>query len=143
MKSDYIKHGDCLELMKELPDESVDLILTDCPYKLVSGGCKGRHGGIFDESNIGIRSGKLFEHNNISFDEWLPELYRIVKPKTHTYIMINGRNLSVLQASAERAGFKLLNILIWEKNNATQNRYYMNKCEFILMLRKGGGAYNQ
>lgn len=28
MKS-YIKQGDCLELMKEIPDESVDLIVTD------------------------------------------------------------------------------------------------------------------
>ena len=27
-----IKQGDCLELMKELPDDSVDLILTDLPY---------------------------------------------------------------------------------------------------------------
>ena len=27
-----IKHGDCLELMKEIPDGSVDMILTDLPY---------------------------------------------------------------------------------------------------------------
>jgi DNA modification methylase len=31
MKS-YIKQGDCLELMKEIPDGSVDLILCDPPY---------------------------------------------------------------------------------------------------------------
>lgn len=28
----YIKQGDCLELMKEIPDKSVDLILCDLPY---------------------------------------------------------------------------------------------------------------
>lgn len=32
MNSNYIKHGDCLELMKEIPDESVDMILCDLPY---------------------------------------------------------------------------------------------------------------
>lgn len=28
----YIKQGDCLELMKEIPNKSVDLILCDLPY---------------------------------------------------------------------------------------------------------------
>lgn len=32
MEYDYIERGDCLELMKELPDKSVDLIITDPPY---------------------------------------------------------------------------------------------------------------
>ena len=27
-----LKHGDCLELMKEIPDGSVDMVLTDPPY---------------------------------------------------------------------------------------------------------------
>lgn len=29
---DYIKHGDCLELMNELPDKSIDMVLCDLPY---------------------------------------------------------------------------------------------------------------
>lgn len=33
MEYDYIKCGDCLELLKTIPDESVDLILCDLPYK--------------------------------------------------------------------------------------------------------------
>ena len=32
MEYDYIECGDSLELMKELPDESIDLIVTDPPY---------------------------------------------------------------------------------------------------------------
>lgn len=32
MELDYIKNGDCLELMKEFPDKSIDLIITDPPY---------------------------------------------------------------------------------------------------------------
>lgn len=27
-------HGDCLELMKDLPDKSIDMILCDLPYGL-------------------------------------------------------------------------------------------------------------
>lgn len=32
MKVDYIEQGDCLELMKEIPDASIDMILCDLPY---------------------------------------------------------------------------------------------------------------
>jgi len=32
MEFDYITQGDCLELMKEIPDGSVDMILCDLPY---------------------------------------------------------------------------------------------------------------
>ena len=32
MKIDYIQNGDCLELMKEFPDKSIDVIITDPPY---------------------------------------------------------------------------------------------------------------
>ncbi|MBV4172082.1 hypothetical protein [[Clostridium] innocuum] len=28
----YIKHGDCLEVMKDIPDKSIDMILCDLPY---------------------------------------------------------------------------------------------------------------
>ena len=37
MKVDYLEHGDCLELMKDIPDGSVDLILCDLPYGTVKG----------------------------------------------------------------------------------------------------------
>lgn len=33
----YIKKGDCLELMKEIPDKSIDLILCDLPYETLNG----------------------------------------------------------------------------------------------------------
>lgn len=33
--------GDCLNLIKSIEDCSVDCVVTDPPYKLTSGGCKG------------------------------------------------------------------------------------------------------
>ena len=32
-------NGDTKEVIKEIPDESIDLVVTDCPYHIVSGGC--------------------------------------------------------------------------------------------------------
>ena len=30
-----LRQGDCLELMKDIPDKSVDLVVTDPPYKII------------------------------------------------------------------------------------------------------------
>lgn len=38
MKTDFLEYGDCIELMLEIPDESIDLILSDPPYGLTA--CK-------------------------------------------------------------------------------------------------------
>ena len=134
-------NGNCLELMKDSPDESIDLVVTDPPYKLVSGGCTGKGSkattGCLNRNRNSVKQGKLFEHNDITFAEWIPEVFRVLKANTHCYIMVNGRNLSELQNECQKAGFVYQNLLVWNKGNVTPNKWYMNQCEFILMLRKG------
>lgn len=132
-----LRKGDCLEVMKTIPDNSIDLVVTDCPYKIVQGGCTNKAVILKCSTEQQLKKGTLFKENDIEFKDWLPDLYRILKQDTHCYIMINARNLKQLQQEAEKAGFKFQNILVWKKNNATPNRYYLNNCEFILMLRKG------
>lgn len=139
-------NGDCLDVLKNIPDESIDLVVTDCPYHIVKGGCtniprKDETGGILNRRNTFIRedvtNGKIFKNNDIEFDDWLPDVYRVLKDGTHCYIMINARNVKDLQVACEKVGFKFQNILIWNKGNATPNRYYLNAYEMILMLKKG------
>lgn len=141
-------NDDCLVALKEIPDESIDCVVTDCPYHIVQGGCTtglyGNPSGVLNhdytktnDDTEYTRQGKIFKHNDIKFEEWLPEVYRVLKQDTHCYIMVNARNLAELQTKAEKVGFKFQNILIWFKNNATPNRYYLNAYEMILMLRKG------
>jgi site-specific DNA-methyltransferase (adenine-specific) len=125
-------------LSNDIADSSIDLVVTDPPYKIVGGGCTTISGGIFNkEQNVNVKTGTLFNNNEIAFSDWIPEVYRVLKNGTHAYIMCNGRNVANLQAEAEKAGFTFQNLLVWNKGNVTPNRYYMQKCEFILMLRKG------
>lgn len=131
--------GDIREKIKLLPDESVDLIVTDPPYKIVQGGRTKKDtgsGGIFHPDSELAAKGKLFDHNDIKFSEWLPLLYRVLKKGSHAYIMVNGRNIAELQQAAEDAGFNYQNMLVWKKQTKTPNRYYMQTCEFILLLCK-------
>ncbi len=134
-------NDDCLNILNTIPDEIIDLVVTDCPYKIVRGGCtteKNATGGMLNGlSSECVKGGKLFEHNEINFKDWLPDIYRVLKPNTHCYIMINPRNLKELWEVAESVGFIFQNILIWDKGNVIPNRYYMNAYEMILMLRKG------
>ncbi|MEK2090336.1 site-specific DNA-methyltransferase [Vibrio parahaemolyticus] len=130
---------DALKHMSKMADESVDLVVTDPPYKISSGG-KGKGNqpkGMLNNDDKNVRSGSLFKHNEIKFGEWLPEVYRVLKEGSHAYFMTNAKNLNDLMNEALKAGFHFHNLLTWKKNNATPNRWYMQNSEFILFFRKG------
>lgn len=131
--TDQLINSDCLEGMRAIPSESIDLVITDCPYHIKHVGTTTL-GGIF--SSEYTLTGKLFKYNDIKFSEWLPEVYRVLKKGTHCYIMINALNLSNLQTEAEKVGFVFQNLLVWNKGTATPSHYYMQCLEFILLLSK-------
>lgn len=154
MDINKIYNESCLLTMDKMLGASIDLVVTDCPYKIVAGGITVENlGGVFRTTSDGtnasnkwlkadgsrpsaVKDGAMFAHNDIQFAEWLPEVYRILKPQTHCYIMTNGRNLKDLQTEAEKVGFVFQNLLVWRKNNATPNKFFMQNGEFILMLSK-------
>ena len=132
-----LRQGDCLELMKYIPDESIDLLVTDPPYKIVQGGCTNKAVRLKGSNQEQLKKGTLFNNNSIKFNEWIPEVYRVLKNNSHCYIMSNDRNINELLNICEKVGFKLLNILVWGKSKHSPNRYYLKNCEFIVFLRKG------
>jgi site-specific DNA-methyltransferase (adenine-specific) len=121
--------------MSKMEDNSIDLIVTDPPYKTTSRGSSGGTGGILkDDLN---KKGFVFKHNSIEFNEWLPELYRVLKEGSHAYIMCNNKNLRDMLIETEKAGFNIFKTLIWAKNSAITNMYYMDSHEYIIFCRKG------
>ena len=138
-KSIKLFNTDTMELMDKMIEKGieVDCVITDPPYKVISGGSeKGlsyKHKGSITEKN----DGKIFEHNNIKMSDWLPKVYKLLKNESHCYIMTNFLNLKELMIESEKVGFKAHNLLVWEKQNATPNRWYMKNCEYVLFLRKG------
>lgn len=85
--------------------------------------------------------GKLFDHNDVDAKDWFPELYRVLKNDTHCYVMCNLLNLQNFMCISSQVGFKIHNLLVWQKNNATPNKWYMKNCEFTLFLYKGKSKY--
>ena len=132
-----IINADCMDILKELPDKCIDLVCIDPPYKKVSGGCTNYAVKLKGSTRKNLANGKLFNENMITFNEWLPEIYRILKNNTHCYIFSDDRNLNEILNIGQQNGFKLLNILTWKKSKHSPNRYYLKNSEFIVMFRKG------
>ena len=132
---DRIYNMDCLEGMKQIPDGTIDLIATDPPYKLTSRGSSGTMSGYW-ATDI-ARKGRVFEHNDIEIEQYLPEFYRILKPDAHCYIMCNNLNLPHFFEVIGKSKFHFVKLLVWDKVQAICGKYYMGQVEHIFMLRKG------
>lgn len=134
-----IKKGNAIQLMNIMESESVDLLVTDPPYKIITG---GNSNGKNSTRPKGMLSGNRSIMRTVpKFDEWLPECYRVLKEGSHAYIMVNNSNLVKMMNSIENSGFKIHNLLVWEKNNCTPSQFYMKNCEYIVFCRKGKAKY--
>lgn len=135
MEKDIIYNQDCMEVMRSLPNESIDLIVTDPPYKVTQRGSSGTMSGYW--STDVAKSGMVFEHNDIDIEEYLPEFYRILKQNAHCYIMCNNFNLPHFFEVIGKSDFHFVKLLVWDKQSKICGRYYMGQVEHIFMLRKG------
>jgi len=134
-EANEIKNGDCLEIMKGMAENSVDLILTDPPY-----------GMNYQSSRRTDKHEKI--DNDVSL-EWvepfLKEAYRVLKENTHIYIFCNDYAISDFRHILEKVGFTPKRTLVWIKNNHTSGDLegdYANKTEFILYAHKGRRLLN-
>ena len=132
-----IIEGDCLEVMRDIPDKSVDLVLTDPPYKLTSGGSRNSQLRKQRDNNPFTTTGECFDSKTPEFNKWLPLLYRVLKDDSYTFIMSNDTNLKTMWTEGEKVGFKFCEILVMVKQNKVPSSYFFKQSEFILMFRKG------
>lgn len=133
----HIYNKDCLEVLKNIPNESIDLIATDPPYPTTSRGSAGNSGGML-QKDIN-KKGKVFTYNNINCKEYAPEFYRVLKDGSHCYVMTNHINLIDMLNTFTNVGFHFIKSLIWDKGNKIMGQYYMSQFEYILFFRKGKG----
>ena len=129
---------DCMEMFSEVGDASVDLFISDVPYKTTARGNSGNSGGML-QKKVNMQ-GKVFDNNSIEPSDYLPEVYRVLKDGSHCYIMTNHTNLQKILNTATQIGFHFIKSLIWVKDNKIMGQYYMSQFEYILFFRKGKGV---
>jgi site-specific DNA-methyltransferase (adenine-specific) len=131
-----IHQGDCIEWLRHLPDESVDLIITDPAYESLE---KHRKRGTTTRlKKSKSSSNKWFDvFPNRRFQELFAELYRVLKRDRHFYMFCDAETMFVAKPLAEAAGFRWWNNIIWVKDRIGMGYHYRRKHEYILFLEKG------
>lgn len=122
-------HGDCIEILRTLPDTSVDAVVTDPPYGLSFMGkdwdAPARMTGQLatgDETRGAFAYGGTHDrghadHNPLRFQrwctDWATECLRVLKPGGHMLAFGGSRTWHRLAAAVEDAGFEIRDSIAW------------------------------
>ena len=130
--------GDCLEVMKDIPDNSIDLIVTDPPY-LINYKSKYRK-----NKEHKFCSTIKNDNNYMLIKKYIKECYRIMKNNTAMYIFCSFDKVDFFKQELELY-FKVKNMIVWVKNNHTAGdleAQFGKKYELILLVNKGRAKFN-
>ena len=114
-------HGNCLDILKSLPENSVDMIFADPPYNLSNGGFSVHSG-----RQVAVHKGDWDRSSGTDEDfsfhlSWIKACYRVLKPEGT--IWISGTYHSIYQCgfALQTMGYRILNDIAWYKPNAPPN----------------------
>lgn len=139
-KKDFTLYkGNSLDLLKERPANSVDMIFADPPYFLSSGSFTCQNGKMVSVKKGDWDLSNGVEENFNFHREWIKECQRILKP--NGTIWISGTYHSIYQCgfALQINGFHFLNDVAWFKPNAAPNlscRFFTASHETLLWARK-------
>jgi site-specific DNA-methyltransferase (adenine-specific)/modification methylase len=136
-----LRLGDSRYLIKELPDESIDLILTDPPYNLSN----------YSTGNIDLPWRKTINNDLADWDrsnfepaEWMAEFKRILKP-TGNIFAFTSYNLIGKWHQAFDPQFDTFQYMVWHKTNPVPKIYragFLNSCELVICAWNKGHTWN-
>ena len=117
-----ILRGDCIENMRTLPSQSVDMIFADPPYNLQLGGDLARpDGSRVDAVTDDWDKFDSFATYDRFTREWLAEARRILKPSGSIWVIGSYHNIFRVGAMMQDLGFWILNDIVWRKSNPMPN----------------------
>lgn len=128
--------GNCCDLVKDLPDASVDLWITDPPFavKKISDAAK-QYGYNTTDTNVGDEDVMRETYNIL-----IPEMFRALKPGAHVYMFYGSAWHTELLSMLRKAGFEMDDIpLIWDKTRSSvmpRDFHYSSSYEPILFGMK-------
>lgn len=118
-----VVHGDCQRILRQLPDDSVDFVLTDPPYVVRYQDSDGR--GIANDDNT----------------RWMfpafAELYRVLKPDCCCVSFYSWSRADRFLTVWRECGFQPIGHFVWTKRYASRVRHVQMKHEQAYLLAKG------
>ena len=123
---------DCLDFLKAIPDESVQLICIDPPY------------------NLELAGWDIYDNYIEWATKWLDEAYRVLSKNGSMVIfggiqfrdVKSGDLIDIIHHVRHNTKFKLINTIIWRyKNGMSAHRYFANRHEEVIWLAKTNDYY--
>lgn len=126
-------NDDCIEVLKTLKANSIDLIFADPPYFLSNGG-KSIHNGKVVSVNKGDWDDKSKYEDSLKFTEnWISEAYRVLKFGGSIWVSGTVHNIFDVKSCLDKIGYKTINIIAWHKSDPPP-LIYKNKFKFSYEL---------
>lgn len=133
--------GDSHDLIKRIPDQSVDFILTDPPYNLAQ----------HSTGNIPLPGRSAMNNDLASWDliefkpeEWIDEFLRILKPTGNLFIFTSYNQIGKWYELLDHK-FDATNFMVWHKTNPAPKIFkagFLNSCELIYTCWNKGHTWN-
>lgn len=136
-----LTRGDAVAWLRTLPNQSIDLVVTDPPYESLE-----KHRAIGTTTRLKhskASSNDWFEiFPNARFGELFAEIYRVLKNNSHFYFYCDPETMFVAKPLAEAAGFKFWKQIVWDKMSIGMGYHYRSRYECILFFEKGKKKLN-
>jgi DNA modification methylase len=165
-----VHHGDCIEVMRTLPDNSIDSVVTDPPYGIRFMGAAWDGADIVERQERGKRTSPMPEGlggpnggyrslaaeagrydrgltANQAFqlwcEEWAAECLRVLKPGGHLLSFGSSRTWHRLAAAVEDAGFEIRDSIAWLYGSGFPKSLDVAKAVTSTELGYGGNSVAQ
>lgn len=147
IETNIIYNIDCVQGMKKLPDNCVDLIIADPPYNLSKGGDWKWDNSVKLDGMGGNWAKVMQSWDDFTLESyfeftkgWLSESKRILKSTGSMWIFGTYHNIGIINVVCQILGIEIINEIIWYKRNAFPNlsgRRLTASHETILWCNKG------
>lgn len=138
---DTIYHGDCLELLKNIPDNYIDLIVTDPPYLM---NYKTNRRKNKEHEFCSVIQNDTGEEAEELIKNVIEQSYRVLKDNTAMYMFCNSNRVEFFKTELQNF-FTIKNMIIWVKNNHTAGDLecaFGKKYEILFLVNKGSRPFN-
>jgi len=120
MEKNKIYLGDCIKIMKTLPDKSIDLVFADPPFNI---GIK------YDVHNDNMPYNEYYEWSK----KWIKETHRLLKSNGTIYIAIGDEFAAEINVILKKTGFYFRNWIIWYYTFGQNQRKKFNRAHTHLL----------
>lgn len=138
-RSVYLYKADCLDILSQIPENSIDMIFADPPYFLSNGGITCHAGKMVSVNKGKWDKSQGVEENHEFNRKWLTACQRVLTLNGTIWVSGTSHIIFSVGYALQQLGFKILNDISWFKINPPPNlscRYFTHSTETVIWAAK-------